>query len=439
MIGRVTLVFVLVSVLPLASNRPMWWTLLSVGVMLLFTLRVFLDLRSGIDRYSRRALPLGLVFALVIVWALVQSLWMPPAGWTHPVWRVVPEAIGRISADPIAGLHHAMRLSAYAMVFWIATRHAVKSDYAEQSLIWIAVGISLLSAYGIVTVAISQNPILGERATTNVTASFINRNNFATYAVFGLLANLALYLRVAPDKSDDPNRQLRDFLEDFFESNWLYATGVLLCLGAILLSQSRAGAAAAGLGLAAFFLSGRRTSQGSTSLALAFSAALIAFSFMALSSGVLTRIFVDNTEEARFLIYPLVIDGILDRPLLGHGLGAFQDAFRIYVTADISMAEVDLAHSSYLENAFELGLPATAVFYGCLVVVILVILRGTFVRSRNRQYTRFAFAAAIAGGFHSAFDFSLQMPASAALFAFILGMGWSQAFPRQRNSSQVVT
>ena len=429
-----TLVLVLASVLPLASNRPMWWTLLSLGVIVLFTLRVLADLRSGGDRYSRRALPLGLAFALVIAWGLAQSVWTPPAEWAHPVWRLVPEVAGHISADPIAGLHHAMRLSAYAMVFWIAARHAVRSEYAEQSLIWIAVAISLLSVYGIVTAAISQNPILGERATTNVTASFINRNNFATYAVFGLLANVALYLRGARDQSSEPHRQLRDFLEDFFESNWIYATGILLCLGAILLSQSRAGVAAAGLGLAAYFLARRRRSGGSTSVAAAFAAALIVFSFVALSTGVLTRIFADTSEEARFLIYPLVVEGIMDRPLLGHGLGAFQDAFRIYVTPDLSMAEVDLAHSSYLENAFELGLPAAALFYGVLAVIVVVMLRGALVRSRNREYPRFAFAAAMAGGFHSAFDFSLQMPASAALFAFILGLGWAQAFPRQRNS-----
>jgi hypothetical protein len=35
-------------------------------------------------------------------------------------------------------------------------------------------------------------------------------------------------------------------------------------------------------------------------------------------------------------------------------------------------------------------------------------------------------------GFHAIFDFGLQMPATAALLAAIMGMGWMQSFPAPR-------
>ncbi len=430
MIARLTLGLVLLSALLLGANRPMWWILLAVGVAILFALQVAKDIRQGLDQVALSGLPLGILFLAVLAWSLVQSLWPVPASIAHPVWLSVPHQTPLLSADPIGGLHHVTRLAAYGMIFWIALRHSVRAQGAEVFLKWIAIFVTLLSTFGIVAVVTASNPLLGELASGSVSASFVNRNNFATFAAMGLLANLTLYHQNSGSASRDGQRQLRDFLEAFFDRNWIYASGVLLCLAAILMSESRAGLAATGFGLATFYFTRRSSRSSLRSFAAAFILLLVGFSFSALSSGVLARIFAHSGEEARFLIYPLVVDGIQDRPLLGHGLGAFQDAFRVYVTPELARREIDLAHSSYLENAFEMGLPIAALFYGVLATIVFVLFRGSRNRRQNTRFPRFALGVAATGGFHAFFDFSLQIPAIAALFAFILGIGWAQAFKR---------
>ena len=440
MIGRATLALVLLSALPFGSNRPMWWMLLALAVFILFALQLLRDTRTGLDRIALRALAPGSLFLLVIAWSLVQALWVVDDTLAHPAWRFVSSSSSHVSADPIAGLHHAMRLSAYAMVFWIAMRNSTNARLAESHLTWIAVSISLLSAYGIFATLTSNNLLLGNFASGSVSASFINRNNYATFAIIGLVANLALFLRAGASASPDRSSELRDFLEGFFEKNWLFAFGLLICLAGILLSESRAGLASALLGIAVYFLADRKSGKNYKLVSTLMVGALFSFSLLALSSGVFARLFAQSGEDARFLIYPLVIDGIAERPLLGHGLGAFHDAFRIYVPPELARLEVDLAHSSYLENAFELGLPAASIFYGVLLAITLVILRGSRVRRRNRSFPQFALAVTVACGFHALFDFSMQIPAVAALFAFVLGIGWAQAFPHsERNGVRTKT
>lgn len=408
-LGLVTLLAVLASALPLGANRPMWWLLLALVIFILFTVQLCLDLRQGLDIASRRALLPALLFIAAVGWACVQAALPVDESLAHPVWKVVPTVSSfRISADPIETLHHIVRLVSYAMVFWIAVRAARTSHFADISLQIIAVVITGFSAYGILAVIQGGNPILGDLASNRVSASFVNRNNFATFAVVGLLANITIYLRYRPAASSDGLRQARDFLEAFFSGSWIFAIGILICFAAIFFSESRAGLGAALIGLAIFSATGRDRGAGSA-YSVAFAALIVALSVIAFSSGTFTRFFAAQGEEARFLIYPLVLDGIGDRPWLGHGLGAFHDAFRPYVTPELSFREIDLAHSSYLENIFELGIPAAAAFYSALILILGGIYRGLRVRRRNKRFARFAFAAAMALGFHAFFDFSLQI------------------------------
>ena len=88
----------------------------------------------------------------------------------------------------------------------------------------------------------------------------------------------------------------------------------------------------------------------------------------------------------RFVIYPIIIEHLGDRLWLGHGFGAFHDTFRPLVPLEAASAEWDFAHSTYLENLWEMGLPAALAFYGALTWVSVVIFRGAVKRRRNRLY-----------------------------------------------------
>jgi hypothetical protein len=329
-----------------------------------------------------------------------------------------------------------MRLAAYGMVFWIVLRAACDPARAWGFLRLIALWSGGLALYGLAATAFGVNPILGDSASPVVSASFVNRNSYATYAVFGLIANLAVFLRVQETSGragGARHRRAREAIERFLAGGWLYGAGVLLCLAALLATQSRAGALAGLAAILAFAAVQRGPEAGSRRFAWLAVAAIFGFALVALSGGLAARLMASGAESPRFAIYPRTLEAIRERPLLGHGLGAFRDVFRVHVPPEAAQADWELAHNSYLENALELGLPAAGLFYLALLILAGVILRGARVRRRNRSFARVALACIAAAGFHALFDFSLQMPAVAALFAAILGLGWAQAWPEGRR------
>ena len=93
------------------------------------------------------------------------------------------------------------------------------------------------------------------------------------------------------------------------------------------------------------------------------------------------------------------------------------------------MGEWDYAHNTYLELAHELGLPAAAALLLAQGLVVRRLWRGAAERRRNRWPACVGLGAAAAAGLHALLDFSLQMPAAAALFAMLLGIGWAQSHP----------
>jgi lipoprotein signal peptidase len=82
------------------------------------------------------------------------------------------------------------------------------------------------------------------------------------------------------------------------------------------------------------------------------------------------------------------------------------------------------------------GCARALAFYGALTWVTAVIFRGAVKRRRNRVFSVVAFACIVAGALHSLVDFSLQMPATTAMFAFILGVGWAHAWPRETSDQR---
>ena len=431
----IMLICVLGAAIPLGANRPVSWTLFSMIVTVLFVVQICLD---GANRMPAQTKGLWLpvvLFLGALAWGAIQILPGVPARFVHPVWEAAPDVGGRISADPGQGSQVLMRYLCYAMIFWIAFRSAISADRAGAILKTFALFSTALAIFGFYTLAIGQNPVTGkEEAVKVITATFVNRNSYATYAAFGVLANIAAYLHVTSSANlneDHWRSHLRDMLERFFSGAWIYALGTLLCLGALSLTQSRAGGVACLVGLLVFVASWRGKGRQWNPLLLLVVAAVVGFVILTSATGMTNRILATGAENGRFLIYPEVVNAIMDRPLLGHGLGSFHDVFRQYVPAEAAVGEWVRAHNSFLENAFEFGLPAAGAFYLCLLLITLHIRAGTIKRSRNRAYSCFALGCIAIAATHSLFDFSLQMPAIAAVFAVILALGWSQSFSRR--------
>lgn len=418
-IGWGTLGLILLAALVNGGNDAAIWTPMALAAAILFALQLCLAGWRGTPAQAARLWGPGLLFVAALGWGVAQTLPHAPPALAHPFWTLVPGAEARISAAPVAGHHAVLRLAAYAMVFWIAVHAALNPGRARAFLAAIAVVSSLVAAYGLALAAPTG---------AAVSATFVNRNAYASFAIIGLLANLGMWIDCAGARMPgvwSRRHALRRAVEGFLRGGWVFVLGAALCLSALLLSGSRAGAGAGLIAAGTLALLCRAQMRNALSAwlpALALFAALAAM----LAGTILER---GPAEAERFLVYRAMLENIEARLLLGHGLGAFQDTFRPHLPAEVAVAEWSRAHNSYLENLWELGLPAALALYAALSSVAAGLLRGALDPRRRRVFCAVAAACIVGLGLHAAIDFALQMPATAALFAFVLGIGWAHARP----------
>ena len=109
----------------------------------------------------------------------------------------------------------------------------------------------------------------------------------------------------------------------------------------------------------------------------------------------------------------------------------FHDTFRAYLPFEVAHAEWRMAHNSYLENVYELGVPGACLLYGLLLGVMARLIRAIRHRRHDCALPAFALASMVTCGLHAGVDFSMQMPALAALLVAIMSIGWAQSFGRK--------
>lgn len=128
-------------------------------------------------------------------------------------------------------------------------------------------------------------------------------------------------------------------------------------------------------------------------------------------------------------MYSATLTGISDNPYLGYGYGygSYESTFRLYRTKEIR-GNYNKAHNTYLENIFELGIPAASALFLSIFLIALKCLTGVWSRQRNWIYPAIGFSSTVLVAAHSFVDFSLQIPAVAVTYAAILGAGFAQSF-----------
>jgi hypothetical protein len=272
------------------GNSPAYWTLFGFAIIALFILQCGLTMaRGGHWTNARLAVP-ALLYLSVLAWGLLQTWPAMPSAWAHPFWELVPDADATISATPVSGGHGVLRLATYAMIFWIALQASMNAKRAWRFLAGFGLFSTALAFFGLYAALSGTNPILLEDASSNVSASFINRNSYALYAAMGLVTNLGLYLDLVRSGSVPSGSQrgaLRVFLERFFSVAWIFLFGAVICLSALLLTASRAGVASGLVAAAVVFVMLRRDNGGSR-LVWLLAAILLGAFLTVLSENVLT-------------------------------------------------------------------------------------------------------------------------------------------------------
>jgi O-antigen ligase len=380
----------------------------------------------------------SVAFFMVIGWAIVQILPITPAELHHPLWEEAERTLdlrgnGMISLAPGAGFFSLMRLSTYAGVFWIAMQLGRDRIQAKNFFDFFVLAGVLYAVYGIVMNFEGFQKILwAHKESGFVTGTLVNRNNFATYIGLALLCSVGAYLFRFREITHGLTGRDRIvfFLQTAFVKGMLRLSSIIILLGSLLMSLSRAGITFSLLSLGILFLlylslrSKHRVLYGPMT-AILILALIIVISFN--GDKFFQRISETTLKhDFRLKAYEQIWQAIQSAPIMGFGLGSFEQAFPFY--ADIETSQLTRAHNDWLEIIFELGWPGALLWFSLLTGLVLRCFWGVFRRERDHLYPLVGCCAGLLVGLHSFVDFSLQIPAIAASFAALLGIGVAQSY-----------
>ncbi len=427
--------------LPFGSARPWAWDLLGILALALLGLSAAYEImrpsRTGMLKPLLPALVMG---GLVAAWIVFQSLPWNLFGLHHPIWDRAAEVLGRgldssLSIDREASRVHLFRLMTYAAFFAVAWQVGRRPEAAYRLLRAFAVIATVYALYGLAEFASPDPRILWfvkDTYVTDVTATFVNRNSFATFAGLAVIAHLVLIADVLARKTDMRSR--RSFLLSLADSllghaRWL-VLGLVVCGGALLMSHSRGGlisALAAVAVLMVLVLVAPATRAPWRFWFAGIGIAVLAVVVTLTGAATFDRLDEMSKDlEMRPKIDAAVVRAIGDNWLTGTGYGSFADIFPLYQPLNV-VGYVDLAHNDYLENALELGVPAAVLLVAAVAWLGGLCLVGVIRRRRDAIYPLAGVAATVMVGVHSAFDFSLQIPAVTVTYAVMLGIGVAQS------------
>ncbi len=420
---------VLLAPLPLGSNRPLPASALAAAAgALLCVWGVGALLAHPPAMVSVRPFwPALVLCGLAAAWAAVQAVPVTPPGLHHPYWSAAREVLGfphagAISVNPAATWTRLMGLLAYGGIFWLALQCCRPRARADRVLLALAVGGLLYAAYGLYDAQGSDG--------ANVTSTFVNRNSYATYAGMTLFCGLGLVLQEFTRQARAGLSLRATLWEMLARLDHRMAIGVVTCLvagSALLLTQSRGAFVALCAALAAFVGSLRRLALMASGIV--FPAAAVAslgllFGIVGLAGEEILGRFTAADADAvnRLAYYRTTWEAIWDRPLLGTGYGTYADAFRAYNHPGTGTYFLDKAHNTYLQMAMELGWPAAAALYAGVALLVFSGLRGA-----SGVFPAVLVSCSVLVAVHSLVDFSLEMPANAATYALLLGVGCAQS------------
>lgn len=407
---------------------------------------------TTIPRQQWPWLPL-LAMGGVLGWGLIQTIPFPALA--NPIWTQTAAALGlplpqTISINPANTLNSLAQGLAYLGTFVAAWLLAQRGRTASQMLRLLALSGVFLAAAGLTMFAMGNGYIwnVPKPAYLNdLSATFVNRNTYATFAGLTVLLNLAMALErwgELPSARRTPWRQrMQSFLNIILFPRWGYFVGAGIGLVALLLTHSRAGIICALLGvvvmLAGLFLQ-RRQSWG----ALITVVLLLGLGFMAtfsmLGDATHQRLAsVGYATSERATLYNITAQALYTVPYTGSGLGTFEETFRAARTPQLSLGlatRVDYAHNTWLQLALEIGLPAFALLLCTVGWLLMRLLTGLTDRRRGITYPALGLGAAALVGTHGLVDFSLQIPGLAYTAMLVLGLALAQC---QRNRAEDTT
>ncbi len=275
---------------------------------------------------------------------------------------------------------------------------------------------------------------------------FINRNHFAGWMIMALPVALSLLIesveRAVPITHIERPRDVLTVLSSPVGGQVLMTAvaGVVLAL-ALALTESRSGIAGLLVGCAALMWQLTRHQRGNRGRAIVVGAVVMVVLVALAGAGVETSLgrFLQRDKSdatvsvvsagGRLGVWRDTLRLFGSSPLTGYGLNSYGTAMVVYQSGDRSLHYQE-AHNDYLQLAAEggllMGIPILASLY----------LFVSQVQQRFREAPGIgstywlrvgAVAALLSIASQSIFEFSLQMPGNAALFALLVGLALHQS------------
>ncbi len=434
--------------LPVASNRVAPAIFLELVVLfLLFTwcLQYWRGRRSlpSLFAHTKPIFTVWLLFIGLILfqllplpftwieWISPQSSWLKLLTYndtTPPLW-------GNLSVDTHSTILALHRTIAYFGLFILTLLLLRRTRHYR----WIAI-ILLISGvfqafYGSLMVLTGwEFGFLFEKVHyRNVaTGTFVNRNNFANYLVIIAAVGIGFLLsKTASDEKKNLMERLRSLLNWLMSGNiWIRFALIIIATG-IVLSRSRMGNVSflSSLFIAAFLFLWLKRYLTKGTLLLIVSILVVDLFIVGSLVGVervVERIQSSSLEsEHRDEVVEDTLRYWQDFPLIGSGGGSYYTTYPRYKDGIVS-GYYDHAHNDYLEIASEyglIGLLLLALIPAITLWKLIPIYRLTD-DGPVKGITFTLLMVTVALLTHAIVDFNFQIPANAATFVIIIGLGW---------------
>ncbi len=413
---------------------------MQAGVFLLLTLVFSVRARGA----APLVLPVGGKLCVGLLsgtccYLLLQTVPMP-AEWieylqpsAYAAYRLAPGHFGYmpLSVDTGSTLAMCLRLLAYTGVFLLVML-LVRIPGRAACIAIVIVGCAVLQTiYGIAVRTHWGSGLWDPGFTANaVSGTYVNRNHFAGLMVLavslcaGGLVQRGFFSAAGADWKSNVSSIISWLLSS---SLWLLFA-LLITIGGLILSTSRGGLLAAGGGLLIAGIVSRRWGAVMHGTLLLGLIALFAIAW--LGGGTLgEKLIGQGLESNRPLLARTTLTLIGQAPVLGGGGGTFEWRFPAVRGPELEDLHYDHAHNDYLETLADLGL-----FGGVLLGTVLTlgfwrIAKG--LRARHDKQIKallYGVLAALSGALlHALVDFNFRIPANAAYFFALLGLGIAAA------------
>jgi len=336
-----------------------------------------------------------------------------------------------LSLDRGSSLAELQKVSAYVALFFLTMALVTTRGRLRLALVALTLIGTLEALYGILAYLSKDHFRFWSPgiAPNSVSSTYVNRNHFAGLMEITVPAGIALMLA---ESRVSFARNWRGVLKSGTEflltrTGWLSFCVLIMCT-ALILSTSRGGIAALmfGIGFAVALAAMFRGRSAPEYRIVRWTLGLVIVGVGWLGAGGL----VDKIENIgltsnRQDLREVTMRIVEDYWLTGSGAGTFRWIFPIYKTEAFGSGHYEHAHNDFLELLSEQGIIGFALAGIAITLLLYRIIVG-YARRRDPLMSGalfFAISGSTAMLAHGWVDFNFNIPANAAMFFVLLGLG----------------